>query len=103
MLRTSEKHGMMFTDIFTLEVYNRLKNGESFRMNLETMQLEEIPEAVTIPQYDVVVYGIHNTKQGKAVVIHDFLDIIFPYDWLSMGYYELVNQIQNDLKENKNK
>ena len=46
-------------DVFTVEAYNRLRNGENFRLNLETMQLEEIPEEISIPAYDVVMHMAH--------------------------------------------
>ena len=104
MLRRSEKHGKSLMDIFTVEAYNRLRNGENFRLNLETMQLEEIPEEISIPAYDVVTFAIHTINGVKAVIIHDFLDIVIPFDWLlMMDYIDLVARIQKDLKDSKNK
>lgn len=32
MLRRSEKHGKSFTDVFTVEAYNRLRKGENFQV-----------------------------------------------------------------------
>jgi len=95
--RQSQLHNKTFRQVFTKEAYNRLKNDESFRLNLETMRIEDIPEEITIPAYDVVIFGTHTIRGEKAVVISDFLSIIFPFDWLDMGYDDLIGKIESEI------
>lgn len=93
-MRMSNKIGKAFSDIFTKEVYDRLKQGESFRMNLETMQLEELPEIVEIPRYRVVIYGIKVFSGIRFAWINDFTDLLFPFEWLeTMTYEELLKKL----------
>ncbi len=82
--------------ILTKEVHEKLKNGESFRMNLETMQLEELLEIVSIPVYEVAIYSIKSFHGVEYVHINNFTDLFFPAEWLKMDHEKLLEKIRNN-------
>lgn len=98
---SASRYNRNIEDIFTKEVYERLKAKESFRMNLETMQLETLPEVVTIPRYDVVIYGIKIVNGIEVVCIHDFLDVLFEYKMLDEPYEKVVEYLKKELTNNQ--
>lgn len=100
MKRASELKGKCINDIITIEVYNRLKAHECFRMNLNTMQLEDIPEVAEIPQYDVIIYSVSVIKGVDVVIIHDFLDIIFDFSLLELSYDKFIKKLKKLLTNN---
>ena len=108
MKSRSERYGLKFDQIFTQQVFDWLKQEKSFRMRLDTMKLEEMPEIVTIPPYDCVTYGIHQVniagepgKTIKAVIIKDFTDLIFPFSWLEeYNYLSLIAKIKSEHDKN---
>lgn len=95
--------GKTFADIFTKEVHNRLEKcevGDGFRMNLETMELENIPKVAEIPVYETVIYSIKKHKDHEYVVINDFLTITFPKEWLKLDYDYFMEVVADQLKNN---
>lgn len=97
MLRTSEAHGKKFEEVFTKEAYNRLKRDEAFRLNLETMEYEYLPEVITIPPYDVVIFSTRVSRGHKFVLINDFLDITFPFELLQLPYEKLLEELKKSI------
>jgi len=108
MKSRSQRYGLKFEQIFTQQVFDWLKQEKSFRMRLDTMKLEELPEIVTIPPYKCVTYGIHHVKivgepgkTIKAVIIKDFTDLIFPFSWLNeYNYLSLLAKIKFEYNKN---
>lgn len=82
--------------ILTEEVHEKLKDGKAFRMNLETMQLEELPEIISIPAYEVAIYSIKSFSGVAYVHINNFTDLFFPAEWLKMDHKKLLEKIRNN-------
>ena len=82
--------------ILTEGAHEKLKNGETFRMNLETMQLEELPEIISIPVYEVAIYSIKSFHGVEYVHINNFTDLFFPAEWLELDHKKLLEKIKNN-------
>ena len=96
MKRRSETYGKELKDIFTAEAYEKLKRREAFRVNLETMDIEEIPHIITSVG-DSVVFSIKTYCNNDFALINDFVSITFPYVWLEeMTHEQLLEKLKTD-------